>query len=181
MLRWTATYPTAPNDTLDPDDVPLAHVTSPDGTGFDWDDPRLPEALSEDLGREIGLRRDIGLMQDLGDSVLVTTQASLDAAATAMGRDLDLRRFRTNVHVVLDAEPFAEEWWEGRRLRVGEAELELLHPCVRCLIPTRDPDTTDSDVDILRWLIRERTGLFGINAQMLGRGRIAVGDPVELV
>jgi uncharacterized protein YcbX len=120
-------------------------------------------------------------MQDLGNSLLVTVGATLDAVATRLDRPLDLRRFRTNIHVELDAEAFAEEGWEGRRLRVGATELQLLHPCERCVIPTRDPDTTAKDAEILRWLARERATLFGINARARGDARIAVGDQVELL
>jgi uncharacterized protein YcbX len=181
MLRWAAAYPQAPGEALEPDAVPLPYVTAPDGAVFAWDDPRLPAALAAALGREVALRRDTRLMQDLGDSVLITTQATLDAVSAAIGRRLDLRRFRTNIHVELDAAAYAEESWEGRRLRIGESELELLHPCERCVVPTRDPDTTVKDATILRWLTRERSGLFGINARATAPGRVAVGDPVELL
>jgi uncharacterized protein YcbX len=181
MLRWAAIYEGVPGDALRPGAVPLPRVVAPDGAVFAWDDPRLPAALSADLGREVALRRNLGLMQDLGNSVLVTTQATLDATAAALGRPLDLRRFRTNIHVTLDAGPYAEESWEGRRLRIGDAELQLLHPCERCVIPTRDPDTAAKDPEILRWLTREHGGLFGINARVRGDTRIAVGDGVELI
>jgi len=167
---------------LTPGAVPLPTVTAPDGTAFAWDDPELPAALADDLGREVTLRRDLSLMQDLGNSILVTTRATLEAVAAELDRDLDLRRFRTNIHVVLDdAEAYAEEGWERRRLRVGDVELQLLHPCVRCVIPTRDPDTTAKDPNILRWLTRHHGGLFGINARPRGGGAIAVGDQVALV
>ena len=139
MLRWAASYAGRPGDALQPGDVPLPHVTAPDGAVFTWNDPRLPAALAADLGREVALRRDLALMQDLGDSILVTTQATLDAVSGALDRALDLRRFRTNIHVALDAAAYAEEGWEGRRLRIGDVVLDLLHPCERCVIPTRDP------------------------------------------
>ena len=126
------------------------------------------------------LRRDLALMQDLGDSLLVTVQSTLEAVGRALGRALDLRRFRPNVHVALDAPAYAENDWEGRTLHVGEVELALLHPCQRCVIPTRDPETQAKDAEILRWLTRERDMLFGINARVLGQGRIATGDPVKL-
>lgn len=181
MLRWSAAYDGVPGDALDPREVPLPHLTGPDGTRRRWDDPDLPGALADDLGREVTLRRDLSLMQDLGNSILVTVGATLDAVGAALGRPLDLRRFRTNIHVELDAEAYAEEGWEGRRLRVGDVELQLLHPCERCVIPTRDPDTTAKDAEILRWLTREHRGLFGINARPRGDGRVAVGDQVELL
>jgi uncharacterized protein YcbX len=176
MLRWSALY----EEPVEPGEVPLPRVTGPDGRSHTWDDPALARALRDDLGRDVVLRRDLELMTDLQDSVLVTTQATLEAVSTGLGRPLDLRRFRTNLHLVLDAQPYAEEGWEGRRLRVGETELELLHPCERCVIPTRDPDTTEKHPELLRWLTRERQGRFGINARATELGRVAVGDRVEL-
>lgn len=181
LLRWRAAYPDVPGDALDPGGVPLPRVTGPGGATYAWDDPTLPQALSDDLGRAVTLRRDTALMQDLGDSILVTTQATLDAVGAALGHaPLDLRRFRTNIHVALDAAAYAEEGWEGRRLRVGDVTLDLLHPCVRCVIPTRDPDSAVKDPMILKWLTRHHGGLFGINARAGASGRVAVGDAVEL-
>lgn len=183
MLRWRAAYAQAPGDALQPGAVPLPSLTAPDGTTYAWDDPELPDALADDLGRPVTLRRDEALMQDLEDSILVTTQATLDAVGAALGDPaLDLRRFRTNVHVVLgDAPAFAENEWEGRTLTIGDVALDLLHPCERCVIPTRDPDSTVKDPNILKWLTRHREGLFGINARLrAGSGRIAVGDAVAL-
>ena len=181
MLRWQARYDGLPGDALAPDAVPLPIVTAPDGATYAWDDPALATAISDDLGRAVTLRRDEALMQDLNDSILVTTQATLDAVSEVLG-PLDLRRFRTNIHIVLDDAPaYAENEWEGRRLQVGDVTLDLLHPCVRCVIPTRDPDTTAKDPNILKWLTRHHDGLFGINARLrAGSGRIAVGDAVLL-
>jgi hypothetical protein len=177
MLLWQAAY----DGEIGPDDVPPPALTAPDGRAFGWEDDDLPKALEEDLGRPVALKRDLGLMQDLEQSLLVTTQATLDAVAAELGTPLDLRRFRTNVHVVFDDVPaYAEEEWEGRELAIGEAAFRLLHPCERCVIPTRDPDTTEKWGELLRWLTRERRGLFGINARPLRGARIALGDPVSV-
>jgi uncharacterized protein YcbX len=180
LLAWRASY-----GGLDPDPgaPPLAAVTAPDGRTYGWEDPELPAALAADLGREVALRRDLAGQQDLGRSVLITTQATLEAVAAELGRDrLDLRRMRTNVHVDLgDTPPFAEEEWEGRTVTIGAAELVLLHPCVRCVIPTRHPDTGVKDPRILRHLTRAHGGLFGMNARYIGPGgpaRIRRGDTV---
>jgi uncharacterized protein YcbX len=176
LLAWSAAYPDAPDDLLDPADPPRPRLSAPDGTVWDWDDPGLDAALAADLGMAVRRHRDVGGQQDLPATVLVTTEASRLALEAALGRRVDLRRFRTNLHLELDAPAFAEEGWEGGRLRVGEVTFELLHPCARCVIPTRDPDDQGRWPELLRWLQRRRRALFGINAQVLAGGRIRVGD-----
>jgi len=171
LLAWRATYRDGRGDPV---------LRAPDGAEWAWSDPALPAALSVDLGREVVLHTDPRLQQDLPDSLLVTVEATLDAVGRELDTGLDLRRFRTNVHVELDADAFAEEEWEGRRLRVGDAELELLHPCERCAIPTRDPDTQEKWALLLRHLFDRHSGRFGINARALGPATLRVGDPVTL-
>ena len=171
LLAWKARYDGDPSE---------PSLAAPDGTEWAWSDPGLPAALSADLGREVTLHSDPALQQDLPDSLLVTVQSTLEAVSSELGTELDLRRFRTNIHVELDAAAFAEEGWEGRTLRVGAAELELLHPCERCAIPTRDPDTQEKWAPLLRHLFDRHTGRFGINARARGQATIAIGDEVAL-
>jgi len=181
MLGWRAGYPQAPGAELDPDAPPLPLVTAPDGREFAWDDPALPGALRDDLGRPVELCRDLALMPDLHDSLLVTVEASRVALEAELGRPVDVRRFRPNLHLRLDAPAFAEQVWEGRRLRVGDAELELLHPCERCVIPTRDPATYEKWPELLRHLARAHETLFGINARAVAPATVRAGDAVELL
>jgi uncharacterized protein YcbX len=181
MLGWHAGYPEAPGAELDPDAPPLPVLTAPDGREFAWDDPALPGALRDDLGRPVALCRDLALMPDLPDSLLITVEASRVALAAELGADVDVRRFRPNLHLRLDAPAFAEQAWEGRRLLVGDAELELLQPCERCVIPTRSPDTHEKWPRLLRHLAREHETLFGINARALAPATVRVGDPVALL
>jgi uncharacterized protein len=180
LLDWAAAYPGAPDDALDPAAPPRPEVQAPDGTVWAWEDPGLAGAIEADVGVPVRLRRDPAGQQDLERSVLVTTEASLEALQAALGRPVDLRRFRTNLHLDLDAPAFAEERWQGGRLRVGELSLALLHPCARCVIPTRDPDGQGRWPELLRHLHRARAGLFGINARVLDGGRVALGDPVAV-
>ena len=176
LLAWRATYTGVE---LVPDDVPLPTLHPPaGGAPMRWDDPALPDRLAADLGRRVTLVRDGGGRQDLGESLLVTTAASLAALDAALG-GIELRRWRPNVHVDLpDVPAFAEEHWEGGVLTVGDVALDLLHPCPRCVIPTRDPDTQEKRGEILAWLSRERDTLFGINTRVRGTGTLRVGDTV---
>jgi len=155
-------------------------VTDPDGQDWHWTDEGLQEALTADLGKDVDLVQDPQLMQDLSDSVLVTFAPTLAGLQEELATPVDLRRFRTNVHAEIDADAFAELGWEGRTLRIGDAELTLLHPCARCAIVTRDPDTQDAWPQLLRHLHSHHDSVFGINARPLGEATIRVGDPVEI-
>lgn len=181
LLAWRASYDGAD---VHPDRPPSARLTGPDGATYDWDDPGLAAALSHDIGKDVGLRRETWGQQDLGESLLVTTSATLAAVEAELGpptRPVDLRRFRTNVHLELDAPAYAENGWEGHRMIVGGLELQLLHPCVRCVIPTRDPDSQEKWADLLKHLTRERGGLFGINARPLGPATIRRDDRARVL
>ena len=124
-----------------------------------------------DLGRDVDIVHDPAGMQDLPNSILVTFEATRARLEEELGEPVDLRRFRTNVHVDADAGPFAEAGWEGRTLRIGDAELELLHPCLRCSMVARDPDTNAKSPAVLKRLIREHGAIFGINARPRERAR----------
>lgn len=177
LLAWRAGYGDWDGEI---GQAPRASLTAPDGTAFGWDDAALPAALADDLGRPVTLRVAPRGHPDLLASVLLTTQATHDAVERELGRSLDPRRWRTNVHVELDAEAFAEEGWEGHELTIGAARFTLLHPCVRCVIPTRDPDPQEKAADLLRHLNRSHRGLFGMNLRAQGPARIRVGDAVAL-
>lgn len=66
------------------------------------------------------------------------TSASLDAAsATAPQASITAERYRPNLVIeTLSSEPFAENGWIGRRVKIGRSiELELLAPTPRCAVP----------------------------------------------
>lgn len=177
LLAWRASYGAWDGPTGEP---PVAELVAPDGRRVRWDDPDAADVLAADLGRTVALRRVPTGQPDLLQSVLVTTRATHEAVERELGRALDLRRWRTNAHVELDADAFAEEAWEGRTLTIGAATFDLLHPCERCVIPTRDPDTQEKAADLLKHLTRAHRGLFGMNARARGPARIAVGDAVAI-
>ena len=118
-----------------------------------------------------------------GRAAVIALSGELDLAGAAalereLDRPIDPRRFRPNLHLRLDAPAFAEQSWIGRRLHVGDAELELVEPCERCAIPTRDPDTTEKWPQLLRWLAAEHDTLFGIYARAVRPATVRAGDPV---
>ena len=91
LLLWHAAYGITD---VPLDDPPPPAITAPDGRAFTWGDDDLAAALSEDLERPVTLRRDLALMQDLPDSLLVTFGASHRAVEEALG-PLGPLRWRT--------------------------------------------------------------------------------------
>ena len=182
LLAWKASYPFARDAALRPERPPPATVVAPGGRSYVWGDPRLRFALQDDLGRAVELRSDPAGQQDRGYCVLVTFEATLRAFEAELGRPLDLRRFRTNLHQELDAPAWAELGWHGRRLELaGGVVLRIDDPCERCVIPTRDPDTQEKWAELMVRLERDHGQRFGVNATVVGAGRAEVGEHVRLM
>ena len=134
--------PVAADAALRPTTRRAPTVTAPDGARFGWGDPRLADALADDLGPPVRLRRDLGghpgpaqqRARDLRGEPRARSEAEL-------GAEIDLRRFRHQ------PPPRRSTRRPGRRPTGRAARcaspagcvLRLLHPCVRCAIPTRDP------------------------------------------
>jgi hypothetical protein len=155
-------------------------IAGPDGRAYGWDE-ELERAVSEHLGKDVALVEDPAGLHDVQGTLLITSEASRRRLEEELGFPLDIRRFRTNVHADLgDAEPFAESGWEGRTIRLGEAELTILHPCDRCAITIHDPDSLAQAPDVLRTINDRHDTFFGFRAQAHGPARIRVGDPVEV-
>ncbi|KAJ3045695.1 hypothetical protein HDV00_007821 [Rhizophlyctis rosea] len=55
--------------------------------------------------------------------------------------ELDVTRFRANIVVDGDLEPYEEDGWKGRRLGIGEGEFQVLGPCHRCRMVCIDQKT----------------------------------------
>ncbi len=181
LLAWSASY-AEPGAELDPEAPPAATLIAPDGTRHASDaNGALTRALAQDLGRDVSFRTDPAGQQDLERSLLVTTQASHDALERELGRPIDPRRWRTNLHLDLDAAPWEELGWEGGTLELdGGVVLRLLHPCERCVIPTRDPDTQAKDPGLLKHLTAAHGMCFGINARVETGGTLREGAAVRV-
>ncbi len=176
LLAWRAGY-AADGAALAPEAPPTPTLVAPDGARAGWDDAGLAERLSADLERPVSLRRDVGGQQDLERSLLVTTRATHAALEAELGARIDPRRWRTNLHLELDAPAWAELGWEGGRIELeGGVVLRLLHPCERCVIPTRDPDTQAKWPELLKHLVAEHGMRFGINARVETPGTVREGE-----
>lgn len=129
--------------------------------------------------------------------VLVVNSASHDDLVEHASEPFGIERWRANV-IVDGAEPWAEDTW--RRLRIGDAVLDLGLPWPRCTVPQVDQETGDRKREpavvlrARRWCtsapevptflrpMLEGQALFGVaGAATPVAARIAVGDAVEVL
>lgn len=192
-------------------------LTLPDGTRLSYGASGIDEALSVWLGQPVALVRASeagpvsyemtfdppnddavvvpiptpeGSLTDLAPIHLLT-RATLEGCARARPElAWDVRRFRPNIVVAIEADPFVEDSWAGRRLRVGEAVLRIDQPTVRCALPLRAQPAVDGAPALARQpalfhAVRELNettpGHLGVYASVVEEGTVRDGDPVELL
>jgi len=167
----------------------VIQVTASDGRTFGWDTDLLEEIQS--------LTKTPISMSDIKDphpqseypqllsvdeaSILLITDASLKKLEAVWGHSLDQRRFRGNFVIALNDESLFEGDWIGRRLCIGEVQLQVDSFCERCMVITMDPDSLEKDPTLLKKLNKDFNLHFGVYASVIKTGEIRIGDKVELV
>jgi uncharacterized protein YcbX len=148
------------------------------------------EALSDFAARPVGIVRADrdGAAQDAHPLTMVSTASVRDLGVRGgQGDDLDARRFRINLEVD-DTQPYEEDTWARRPVRIGDATIRVLGQIPRCVVTTLGPDTGEKDFATLtviagyRPRIGGRGGLpFGMYAEVVQPGAVRVGDEVEVL
>lgn len=118
--------------------------------------------------------------------VSVHSRSSLAELSTAVGIDLDDRRFRSNV-AVSGWQPWTEAHLIGRRMRIGEVIFEVDAPITRCLATHANPDSGVRDAAVMTTLTRKigldkpAFGILLLPAPGQEGAAIRVGDPVVVL
>ncbi|HEV8597000.1 MAG TPA: MOSC N-terminal beta barrel domain-containing protein [Candidatus Dormibacteraeota bacterium] len=150
-------------------------VAAPDGATAMLDED-LVRRLEVESSRPLELRELPG--GNFDDShLLIVNLASVAVLGLEAGMKVDHRRFRANLYVD-GIEPEEEAGWVGGRIRAGDAELEVTGRCERCVVITKDPDTTEAAPELLRLLAQRHDASMGVYCQVVRPGRVAVGDHV---
>jgi len=150
-------------------------------------------ALSDELGRSVRLVRFDGpgdghdRADDAAGATLLST-GSLERLQHEAGsvEPVDPRRFRMLIGVA-DTSAHQEDSWIGSRVRVGEAVVVPAGNVGRCVVTTRDPETSEPTLDTLALLAGYRREVatteplaFGVWARVERAGSIRIGDTVEV-
>ena len=109
-------------------------------------------------------------------------RGSIEALDRVLEAQLSEVRFRSNV-AIEGLEPFEEQEWMGRTLRIGSVSYRVELPIKRCLATHANPETGERDQPILTTLTR-RLGqdepTLAVALVPLGVGEIRLGDELVL-
>jgi uncharacterized protein YcbX len=149
--------------------------------GREADEP-LPD-LSQFPPEIIEYESPPGTYHDVHPLLLVTTSALRSLAEALPDSAIDVRRFRPSLVVDTgDAPGHPERDWIGRRLAIGDVEVDVVGGCPRCVMVTRQvDDALPQDRTILRHIVRDLGQDVGVYATVATPGAVAVGAPVALV
>ena len=112
--------------------------------------------------------------------ISINSTASLKALSHRAGTDLSPHRFRGNIWIDGLA-AWDEAKWIGKRIRVGDAVLEVKQQITRCKATMANPDTGHRDVDVLGTLNDIGHQEFGVYAAVVENGHVALKAPVEVL
>jgi uncharacterized protein len=117
--------------------------------------------------------------------ILLTTTASMRRLADLLGapEEVDDRRFRPNIVVDTDTglSGFVELEWVGREIRIGEAVIRVVEPCVRCPFTTLAQDGLSFMPKVLHTISEAADRNFGVLCEVVTEGQTRTGDRVQLI
>lgn len=123
-----------------------------------------------------------GTYYDAYPLMLMSTSSLRSLQEAVPDSVVDVRRFRPSLLVDTgDAPGHPERDWVGRRVLVGEVELDVVGGCPRCVMVTRAvADDVPRDPDILRHVVRDLGQDVGVYATVARPGTVSAGDEVTV-
>jgi len=166
----TLTHPDRPDLTFNPDQ---------DGAAFiEWVRPISPTDRA--LPARVLRLAERGFTDTPYASVSLCNAASHASVEALHNGPLSPLRWRGNIWFD-GAAPWDEMEWLGRDLQLGGAKLRVRDHTIRCLATTANPETGVRDADTLAALNQLDHQNFGVYAEVIETGDIAIGDTVELL
>lgn len=158
----------------------LTRVKNPAGREFPVSDPELAADISRSLGRKVAIKR----RAVPGDAALLhlLSRGTLRLAERTYGGPLEQERLRANFLVeIAEGKAFAEDHWIGKKIRIGDALLEIVGPSKSCVVTAFRQDTPSGDLGMLSGLVQVHGGHLGVSARAVSGSRVRIADSVILV
>ncbi len=107
--------------------------------------------------------------------------ASVRALSEAVGRPLDLRRFRANIYFD-SGTPWEELEWIDRTVQIGEASGKCVMLTKRCPATEVNPDTGERDIRLPKELLKHFGHVnMGIYVEVQNSGDISMSDQLTVM
>src|SRR5262245_1248047 len=160
------------------------HVRTPGGSTMEQRRRELTDAVAACFGTVLEL---VKLRHGMFDEATISLicPATIAGIGREAGRELDRRRFRTNIVVETEGgEPFLEDDWVGGMLAFGDGDplpaVSVTMRDTRCVMINFDPETAERDARVMKTVVRLNGNTAGVYATVVRSGRIRVGDRVTL-
>ena len=215
LLNYHAKFVTEPSPGEAP---PPVRITSPEGIEVDDADRRLSAIFGRNLtimaSAPNGLRIEFpagtlggkhekttevplaggapaGTFFDYGSVHLIATSTLDHLQKLYQPGRFDVRRFRPNLVIEMEGEPFVENTWAGRTVALGDqVVLKGSIPCPRCVNTTLPQGDLPHDPGILKTLAQHnrldmddfgKLPCVGVYAEVVQTGTVGRGDPMRLM
>jgi hypothetical protein len=155
-------------------------VTLVDAVGAPGGEAEFFADATDDTSQAIAWTMPAGRFVDALPLLMVSTGSLRAGAALHVDGDWNVRRFRPNLLVDVDADGWVEDGWCGHDVNVGSVVVAPRQGCVRCTMVTRPQPGLVRDLDIYKTVARHHGGTFGVWAEVRTPGPIRVGDAVSV-
>jgi uncharacterized protein len=154
-------------------------LTFPGGSTCTIDAPNAADRVSDHVGQPVTLAMETEVSHYDDGPVSLIGSASVLAVARERGESLDPARFRANL--VLDTiEPFLEDKWVGRQLKIGSAILSVTMTSPRCVMVDMKTGDLPEQPGNLKAVGRVNDACLGVIATVVVPGTINQGNTVEV-
>lgn len=122
-----------------------------------------------------------GTFFDIDMVHIITTSTINYLRKLAPESRIEPRRFRPNLIIeVPDTDAFIENEWVGKTLTIGNVQLKVSQETKRCVMTTLAQGDLTKDPNVLRSIVRNNAGSFGVYASVVKPGRVNIGDTIEI-
>lgn len=157
-------------------------ITFPSGETIAFGDARMDAALCAHTGANVALCKesDASFMDD-APLHLVSTASLAWLKSCLPGVGVDARRFRPNFVIEATGDAHHEQSWHGKRMVIGDCEIEITGPTERCVMTTLAQQDLERAPAVLKTVANEDGVNFGVYAKVIKPGTVSKGDAVRFL
>ena len=146
-------------------------VRPPDGDWLEAFDPASASLLTDMIGRPVEIAREANVSHFDAAPIHLITSGDLAALRQLSGLLPECESFRPNL--LVETQERSVDCL-GRCIEIGDVQIKIIAPTERCLMVNLKPDGS-AGPDFLRVVAQHADACFGVYANVLRPGRVAMG------